>query len=164
VDDFVARFDARAGGRIERTIASHHRRRLRRLGNRALDAPAGGWADGLTPPRAGNAVRVLVDGVEAFAAIADAVDQAHTSIWLAGWFFSPELRLRREDERTLAELLAEAAERVDVRVLAWAGAPLPLFTRTGARREACATRWWVVPASSARSTRTSGRCTATTRS
>jgi phosphatidylserine/phosphatidylglycerophosphate/cardiolipin synthase-like enzyme len=127
VDDFVARFDARAGGRIERTIASHHRRRLRRLGNRALDAPAGGWADGLTPPRAGNAVRVLVDGVEAFAAIADAVDQAHTSIWLAGWFFSPELRLRREDERTLAELLAEAAERVDVRVLAWAGAPLPLF-------------------------------------
>ena len=29
--------------------------------------------------------------------------------------------------RTLRELLADAARRVDVRVLAWAGAPLPLF-------------------------------------
>jgi hypothetical protein len=27
----------------------------------------------------------------------------------------------------LGHLLAEAAERVDVRILAWAGAPLPLF-------------------------------------
>jgi phosphatidylserine/phosphatidylglycerophosphate/cardiolipin synthase-like enzyme len=121
------RFDAWVGSRIEHAIVSHHRRRLRRVRNGALDGPAGGWAAGLTPPRSGNAVDVLVDGVEAFTAFAEAIDRAQTSIWLAGWFFSPELRLRREDERTLAELLAEAAERVDVRVLAWAGAPLPVF-------------------------------------
>jgi phosphatidylserine/phosphatidylglycerophosphate/cardiolipin synthase-like enzyme len=47
-------------------------------------------------------------------------------VWLAGWHFSPELRLGG-DGTTLRELLAETAERVEVRVLAWAGAPLPLF-------------------------------------
>src|SRR5262249_57313839 len=43
---------------------------------------------------------------------------------LAGWQFTPELEL---EGTTLRELLAEAAERVEVRLLAWAGAPLPLF-------------------------------------
>jgi phosphatidylserine/phosphatidylglycerophosphate/cardiolipin synthase-like enzyme len=48
-------------------------------------------------------------------------------VWLAGWFFTPELQLVASDPRTLQQLLAETGERVDVRVLAWAGAPLPLF-------------------------------------
>ena len=33
----------------------------------------------------------------------------------------------RASQLVLRDLLAELAERVDVRVLAWAGAPLPLF-------------------------------------
>ncbi|HLZ09988.1 MAG TPA: phospholipase, partial [Chloroflexota bacterium] len=46
----------------------------------------------------------------------------------AGWFFSPDFALVREGEpEVLRNLLAELAERVEVRVLVWAGAPLPLF-------------------------------------
>ncbi|HLY85186.1 MAG TPA: phospholipase D family protein, partial [Gaiellaceae bacterium] len=41
-------------------------------------------------------------------------------------FFTPGL-VMGHDGPTLAALLGEAAERVPVRVLAWAGAPLPLF-------------------------------------
>ncbi len=67
---------------------------------------------------------MIVDGAEALPAIARACESARTSVWLAGWHFTPELQL---DGSTLRELLAEAAERADVRVLAWAGAPLPLF-------------------------------------
>jgi len=52
---------------------------------------------------------------------------AQDSVLLAGWHFQPDFRLSRGGP-TLRELLAETAERVDVRVLAWAGAPLPLFT------------------------------------
>jgi hypothetical protein len=48
-------------------------------------------------------------------------------VLLAGWAFTPRFRLRR-DGPELRELLADAGERADVRVLAWAGAPLPLFT------------------------------------
>src|SRR5438477_229338 len=50
-----------------------------------------------------------------------------SSAWLAGWYFSPGFHMRPGDATTLRELLAEAASRIDVRVLAWAGAPLPLF-------------------------------------
>ncbi len=57
---------------------------------------------------------------------------------LAGWHFQPDFRLSRGGP-TLRELLAGTAERADVRVLAWAGAPLPLFTpargRVRAERE-----------------------------
>jgi phosphatidylserine/phosphatidylglycerophosphate/cardiolipin synthase-like enzyme len=47
-------------------------------------------------------------------------------VLLAGWHFEPSFRLTRGGP-TLRELLADVAERVDVRLLAWAGAPLPLF-------------------------------------
>ena len=88
-----------------------------------------------------------------------------TSVWLAGLFFTPGLRLSHERLLTLRELLAGAAQRVDVRVLAWAGAPLPLFhpdrkeVRAMRRRARRAAR-----GCGSRSTRGSGRCTATTRS
>src|SRR5207237_9949206 len=58
--------------------------------------------------------------------------------WLAGWFCSPGFRLRAGQTQTLRELLAEAAQRVEVRLLAWAGAPLPFFRPD--RREVRAVR------------------------
>ena len=122
-----ARVDALAGLRLERLVVEHHRRRLERLGQGVALAPsAGGWASS-RPPFAGNALEVLVDGAEALPQIARAIEAARSSVWLAGWFFTPEFRLDHEDPRTLRELLAEVAQRVDVRLLAWAGAPLPLF-------------------------------------
>src|SRR5213082_342653 len=117
--------DQALGEGLERLVLAHHRRRLGRVGWRhALDAPPGGWAGGDPPPRPANRVDVLVDGAEALPAIVRGLEGARSHVWLAGWHFTPELEL---GGRTLRELLAETAERVDVRVLAWAGAPLPLF-------------------------------------
>ena len=126
-NDSRERADQALGDRLDSLVLAHHRRRLARLGRLdVLDAPAGGWAAGDPPPREGNAVDVLVDGAEALQAIAEAVSAARSRVWLAGWHFSPELRMG-EGGPTLRELLAEAAARIEVRVLAWAGAPLPLF-------------------------------------
>lgn len=117
------------GRRVSEQIVRHHRRRLHRIGQLdALDPPAGGWAAGDPSPRPGNAVEVLVDGAEALPAIAEAIRAARSHVHLAGWHFAPGFALERDGEPTvLRNLLAETAERVDVRVLAWAGAPLPLF-------------------------------------
>ncbi|MBV8259333.1 MAG: phospholipase [Actinobacteria bacterium] len=122
------RVDDRLGELIERTIRAHHRRRLTRLGRReAIDPRADGWAlTGAFVPRAACEVEVLVDGQEALGRIAEEIARAESHVHLAGWHFSPAFRLA-EDGPTLRELLADAAERVDVRVLCWAGAPLPLF-------------------------------------
>ena len=117
--------DEALGERLERIVVAHHRRRLRNVGQlEALNVPAGGWAAGEPPPRPGNRIELLVDGAEAFPAIVREIGCARSRVCLAGWHFSPELEL---GGRQLRELLAEAAERVDVHVLAWAGAPLPLF-------------------------------------
>src|SRR3954466_3434280 len=121
----LERIDQALGERLERLLVAHHRRRLARVGQLgALDAPPGGWAAGEPPPGAGNALDVLVDGAEALPMIVHEIEAARSSVWLAGWHFSPELEL---EGRQLRDLWAEAAERVEVRVLAWAGAPLPLF-------------------------------------
>ena len=120
--------DAALGEQFERLVIAHHARRLRRLGHRqALVAPPGGWASAGPPPREGNRLDVLVDGAAALGEIAAAIEGARSSVWLAGWFFSPGFRLRAGQTQTLRELLAEAAQRVEVRLLAWAGAPLPFF-------------------------------------
>jgi phosphatidylserine/phosphatidylglycerophosphate/cardiolipin synthase-like enzyme len=120
--------DAALGQRLEQLVCDHHRRRLTRIGHaNALAASTRGWADAASPPRPGNEIELLVDGAAALPAIAAAIESARSSVWLAGWYFSPDFRLRRDETQTLRELLAEAAERVPVRVLAWAGAPLPLF-------------------------------------
>src|SRR5690348_14497719 len=119
--------DAFLGDRMEAVIRAHHRRRLRRIGwGHALATGPGTWARGEPPPRAGNDVEILVDGADALPAIARAIESARTSVHLAGWYFSPSFQLE-ERGASLRELLAETAERADVRVLAWAGAPLPLF-------------------------------------
>jgi phosphatidylserine/phosphatidylglycerophosphate/cardiolipin synthase-like enzyme len=121
----VERIDQLLGDGLDRIVLAHHRRRLHRLGRlAALDAPAGGWASGPPPPRGGNRVDLLVDGSSALPALVDAIRAARSHVHLAGWHFTPELEL---EGTALRELLAETAERVPVRMLAWAGAPLPLF-------------------------------------
>jgi phosphatidylserine/phosphatidylglycerophosphate/cardiolipin synthase-like enzyme len=117
------------GEAISDRICRHHRRRLRRRGwEYALDSEGAGWAAGEPPARPGNAIEVLIDGAEALPVIANALQAARSHVHITGWFFSPDFALVR-DERpvVLRHLLAELAERVDVRVLVWAGAPLPLF-------------------------------------
>jgi phosphatidylserine/phosphatidylglycerophosphate/cardiolipin synthase-like enzyme len=126
VDDVI-------GDGIEAVVYAKHRWRLRRLGaERALSPPYDGlWAAGDPPPREGCAMDVLIDGAEAFPAIADAIGGARDFIHVTGWHVAPHFDLvRGERPRTLGPMLAEAAERLDVRVLVWAGAPVPAFRPT----------------------------------
>ncbi|MGZ4334552.1 MAG: phospholipase D-like domain-containing protein [Gaiellaceae bacterium] len=123
------RLDHAVGSGIERLVATHHRRRLRRHGWARAYAPAGDdlWCAGEPPPRDGNRVEVLIDGEEALSRLQGDVLAARESVLLAGWHFDPSFRLERSGP-TLRELLADVATRAEVRVLAWAGAPLPLFS------------------------------------
>jgi phosphatidylserine/phosphatidylglycerophosphate/cardiolipin synthase-like enzyme len=124
--------DDAIGAGVERLVVAHHRRRLKRHGwSRAYAPPADGlWCAGDTPPRDGNLVEILVDGENALPRLEAEIAAAGHSVLLAGWAFGPSFRLSRGGP-TLRELLAEA--RADVRVLAWAGAPLPLFTPSRAQ-------------------------------
>ena len=125
--DLVLRVDELVGESLERGLRAHHRRRLSKLGwGDAFEAGPGGWASGNPPPRAGNSVEVLIDGAETFAAMIEAVRGARSHVHVAGWHVAPDFVLNREPAPVvLRELLADAAGRVDVRVLLWAGAPLP---------------------------------------
>jgi phosphatidylserine/phosphatidylglycerophosphate/cardiolipin synthase-like enzyme len=121
--------DAWAGRGIETAIAAHHRRRLRKLGHaEQLEPPGTGlWAAGEPPPRAGCGLEVLLDGAEALPRIERELRAARSHVHIAGWHLAPDFRLTRDAGPPLRELLAELAQRVEVRVLLWAGAPLPLF-------------------------------------
>ena len=122
------RVDAALGESLEHLVVAHHRRRLRRIEwLAALDAFGEGWAEGDPTPRSGTDVEILVDGAQALPVIAEAIDGARSSVWITGWYLSPSFRLRPDDGQTLLELLAEKARQVDLRVLLWAGSPLPLF-------------------------------------
>ncbi|QFZ17054.1 phospholipase D-like domain-containing protein [Saccharothrix syringae] len=126
--------DARLGDGLESLLCAHHARRLRRLGWGGVFAGDGGWWSPRRPVREGNRVEVLVDGHEVLPAIAEAISSARRSVHLAGWCASPDFRLTREPGApTLRELLASAAERVPVRVLLWAGPPVPMFEPTRKR-------------------------------
>jgi phosphatidylserine/phosphatidylglycerophosphate/cardiolipin synthase-like enzyme len=95
------------------------------------------WAAGAPPPRAGCALDVLVDGGEALPRIAEALRSARSHVYIAGWHVTPDFGLTRDDRASrLRDLLGELAERVEVRVLLWGGAPLPVFTpaRAAVRR------------------------------
>ena len=125
----VARVDRRLGATVSHVVRAHHRRRLERVGwLAALEAPAGGWAGGDPQPRRGGGLEILIDGAEALPRMVTQLQCAQSHVHIAGWHFSPEFALTRNGEAAiLRHLLAELAERVEVRVLAWAGAPLPLF-------------------------------------
>ncbi len=126
----ISRLDSAVGDGFEAAVRVKHSRRLRRLGwSRALHPPDDQpWAAGDPPPRPGCQLDVLIDGEEAFAAIAEAIAQAREYVHITGWHVAAHLELVRSDSPTiLGALLAETAERVDVRLLAWAGAPVPVF-------------------------------------
>ena len=129
--------DRHLGGAVSGAVAAHHRRRLRRSGwEGALDADGGSWARG-TPPREGCVLEVLIDGAEALPRIAAELEGATSHVHLTGWHFTPGFALTRNDAPTiLRNLLGALSTRIDVRVLAWAGAPLPLFrpSRVAVRR------------------------------
>jgi phosphatidylserine/phosphatidylglycerophosphate/cardiolipin synthase-like enzyme len=123
--------DRLAGALVEGAMGAHHRRRLRNLGHeRSYAPPHDGtlWAAGDPPPRAGNAVDVLIDGAQALPEIERAIRSARRHVHIAGWSITPHFALTRDEPPVvLRELLADAAERVDVRVLMWAGAPPHTF-------------------------------------
>ena len=129
LDDLTVKLGHTLGGRIDDAVRNRHRRRLRRVGwQHALDATAREFANGAAPPREGNALEVLIDGSEALPRMARDMGAATSYVHLTGWFLSPELALSREVEPLVVRtLLAELAERIDVRVLLWKGAPVPAF-------------------------------------
>ena len=120
--DLLARVDAAVG-------RAHHRRRLVRAGWASAFEPSPGlWADSDPPPRPGNDVEILIDGASFLPRLVEELDRAESHVHIAGWYISTELALVREgSRRVLLDLLAELARTVEVRVLLWAGAPLPLF-------------------------------------
>jgi phosphatidylserine/phosphatidylglycerophosphate/cardiolipin synthase-like enzyme len=136
----VERVDGWVGNGIEAAIGWHHRRRLQRVGRGdQLDPPerASLWAAGDPPPRQGCALDVLVDGGEALPRIAEALIGARSHVHIAGWHVTPGFGLTRDDQASaLRDLLGELAERIEVRVLLWAGSPAPVFTpdRAAVRR------------------------------
>jgi phosphatidylserine/phosphatidylglycerophosphate/cardiolipin synthase-like enzyme len=127
--------DRLAGGGLERLVRVKHHRRLRRIDRLAqLDPPADGlWAAGDPPPRPGCALDVLIDGAQALPAVLAALEGARHWVHISGWHVTPGFGLTRDDAaRPLRDLLAELAERIDVRVLLWGGAPAPVFHPTRA--------------------------------
>ena len=132
---FVARADALVGDGIEAAVTAKHRLRLRRLGwERALDPDGDGlWARAAPPPRSGCSLRVLIDGAQALPEIASALQGAQEFVHITGWHVAPHFELiRGEEPVVIGALLAELAERIDVRILVWAGAPVPAFHPTRA--------------------------------
>lgn len=136
----VERVDGWAGQGIETMIGRRHRRRLERVGRIVqLEPPPGRslWAAADPPPRAGGALEVLVDGGEALPRIIEALAGARSHVHIAGWHVTPEFGLTRDDRSArLRDLLGELSQRVEVRVMLWAGAPARAFTpaRAAVRR------------------------------
>jgi len=82
---------------------------------------------GSYPPRAGNAIRPLIDGVPAFRRIGKAIDQARHSVWLTIAFYAPDFqmpdRLARIDQPTL--LMLEIVPMCRIPASTKPGATLP---------------------------------------
>jgi phosphatidylserine/phosphatidylglycerophosphate/cardiolipin synthase-like enzyme len=73
-------------------------------------------------------LEVLVDGEEVLPAIEQAIRAARSHVHIAGWSMSPGFALTRGETPVIVrDLLADVAGGVDVRVLLWAGAPIPVI-------------------------------------
>ena len=118
-----------------------HRRHHRTLERGAVDAEtvaqarATWWGDdsrwypGGTPPRRNTHITPLVEGEPFFAALHSALKEAEHYVYITGWCLTPQLpllRARMEDlvQTRLLTVLSETAQRLPVRLLLWAGAPL----------------------------------------
>src|ERR1700736_5249130 len=121
--------DEALGQLVERLTTSHHRRRLGRVSwTTATDPPPGGWAAGEPPPRSGNVLTVLIDGADALQAMALAIAEARSHVHITGWHITPTFAMTRGARPiVLKELLAEVSQRIPVRVLIWAGVPVPVM-------------------------------------
>jgi phosphatidylserine/phosphatidylglycerophosphate/cardiolipin synthase-like enzyme len=128
IAELAARIDGTIGEAIEHANRRHHVRRLKRNGwERAFRGDGRGWASS-EPIREGNRLEVYIDGASALPAIAAAVRNARSFVHIAGWTVNPDFGVERYPAVvSLRELLADAATRVDVRVLVWAGAPVPVM-------------------------------------
>jgi phosphatidylserine/phosphatidylglycerophosphate/cardiolipin synthase-like enzyme len=131
----ISRLDSLVGNGVETAVMAKHRLRLRRLGwKRALDPDDDGpWAAGDPRPRAGCELEALIDGARALPEMARDMERARHTIHITGWHIAPGFEIVRGDPPVvLGVLLADLAERVDVRILVWAGAPVPAFHPTRA--------------------------------
>ncbi len=89
----------------------------------------GVFAAGDPPPREGCQLDVLIDGANALPEIAEAISQAKRFVHITGWHLEPAFELvRGRPNGAVGVLLAEMAEKVDVRVLVWSGAPVPALS------------------------------------
>ena len=126
----LARLDAAVGDGVEAAVKLKHHRRLARLGWSRVFQPAdpGVFAAGDPPPRPGCALDVLIDGAGALPLMVEALSAAQRFVHVTGWHLEPHFQMdRTREDSAIGTLLAELAERVDVRVLVWSGAPLPAF-------------------------------------
>jgi phosphatidylserine/phosphatidylglycerophosphate/cardiolipin synthase-like enzyme len=129
----TGRFDRLLGDGLEATVTFKHRRRLTKLGWARVFEPSspGVFAQGDPPPRQGCELEVLIDGANALPEIAEAIASAKEFVHITGWHLEPAFELvRGRPHGAIGVLLAEMAEQVDVRVLVWSGAPVPLFHPT----------------------------------
>ncbi|HEX4188209.1 MAG TPA: phosphatidylserine/phosphatidylglycerophosphate/cardiolipin synthase family protein [Solirubrobacteraceae bacterium] len=130
----IERVDSILGQGVEAAIRAHHRRRLARAGRLAQQEPPQDgelWCAGEPAPREGCELEVLIDGAQALPRLAEAIAGARSHVHIAGWHITPDFGLTRDHRaRRLRDLLGDLADRVDVRVLLWAGAPVALFKPT----------------------------------
>ena len=157
------RLDRAVGDRVADGFCSHHRRRLRNLGSDVLDAPAGGWAADAAAPSDGNRLSVLIDGEQYLAALREALEGAESHVYLAGWFLSPDFQLAHDPPLTARDLLAGLASGCGCACCCGRDRRRRSTTPPGVTCVPYATPCGRPGSSTARSTHTSGRCTATTR-
>jgi phosphatidylserine/phosphatidylglycerophosphate/cardiolipin synthase-like enzyme len=129
LQDATATLGRVLGAGVNKAVRARHRHHLKRVHwAHALDPSGQEFAEGSFPPRPGNTLEVLIDGSEALPRMAAEMAAAISHVHMTGWFLSPELALSREEEPLVVRvLLAELAEKIDVRVLLWKGAPIPAF-------------------------------------
>jgi phosphatidylserine/phosphatidylglycerophosphate/cardiolipin synthase-like enzyme len=126
----LGRLDTAVGDGVEAAVKLKHRRRLERLGWGRVFHPGapGVFAEDDPPPRPGCALDVLIDGANALPPMVEALASAQRFVHVTGWHLEPHFQMDRHRPGTaIGTLLAELAERIDVRVLVWSGAPLPAF-------------------------------------
>jgi phosphatidylserine/phosphatidylglycerophosphate/cardiolipin synthase-like enzyme len=133
IESLRSRVDSVLGDGVEAVVKAKHRRRLTKLGWERMFNPTepGIWAAGDPAPREGCSMEVLIDGANALPVMARELSRAKKFVHLTDWHLAPAFDLVRGDSpEVIGRLLAELAERVDVRVLVWSGAPIPAFHPT----------------------------------